>query len=122
MLINTCLVQTIDPRKQFPVLFQTISLEVEESEWGAGSVRMCQQAACCHPASFQVSSTPSKVQIMPFDSCRPMDGKQHTKGDSTQASSDVLCKHIATDHPQFKKPLTSNLKNKDQNSLSCMTH
>lgn len=44
-----------------------------------------------------------------------MDGKQQTKGDSTQASSDVLCKHIATDHPQFKKPLTSNLKNKDQN-------
>lgn len=41
MLINTRLVQTIDPRKQFPVLFQTISLEVEESEWGAGSVSMC---------------------------------------------------------------------------------
>lgn len=44
-----------------------------------------------------------------------MDGKQQTTGDSTQASSDVLCKHTATDPSQYRKNPANTLENKGQN-------
>lgn len=44
-----------------------------------------------------------------------MDGKQQSTGDSTQASSDELCKHTATDPPQYWKNPANSLQNKGQN-------
>lgn len=51
---------------------------------------------------------------MPFGSGGSVDDKQQIAGDSAQVnSSDVFCKHIATDYPQFQKP-PNHLQNKGQ--------